>query len=346
MLIIGIVAVLAIAGGFYFATKITNKPTPSITNNQNQIQQVANNNKFTNEQQTAVIATSTQNQTSDWETYRNEELGFEVGYPNESGWIVKVESAGALVEIYNFDKGGFNVSYTTHYDPLLQRNRTAQEMVEATIKDRNLHQEGQQIILDGINATKLQYYIGLQTRITEIIAQKEGDSKVYIIDIENKPNDYQNWKLFDQIFSTFKFIGKNQSGNLRPTISIISPAGGEVWRIGETHTIKWKENNFHGKSGLVYIELLKQNDAKKDYFLEHDDRNIIRESNGISSYALTIPRSARTYGEGCGPAPCPPNEVITPGIYKLLLTTTGDVAETEGGVSSLGSSDLFSIAAY
>lgn len=144
-------------------------------------------------------------ETANWQTYRNENLAFELKYPNEPSWNYKVESEGTLVEIYNPDKGGFNVSYASHYDASLKRNWAAEDMVNSIINGRNLHESGQEIVLDGLKGTRLGYYSGLQ-KITEIIIQKENDPKIYRISIEiNKPNDLSAETLFDQILSTFKF---------------------------------------------------------------------------------------------------------------------------------------------
>jgi len=82
----GVLAVLVVAGAVLGAYKLGQKqvqPQPSPT--------------------PEAVATSTPDPTADWQTYKNETLGFEFKYPNDHKWNVKENLSASSVALYNYD---------------------------------------------------------------------------------------------------------------------------------------------------------------------------------------------------------------------------------------------------
>lgn len=48
--------------------------------------------------------------------------------------------------------------------------------------------------------------------------------------------------------------GQNQTGAGTPSVTVLSPNGGEQWSIGSTHTITWNSNNFSGGVVTIYLK--------------------------------------------------------------------------------------------
>ncbi len=91
----------------------------------------------------------------------------------------------------------------------------------------------------------------------------------------------------------------------QPSVTVLSPNGGEAWTIGSTQTIKWNSNNFSG--GVVYFELI---DSRYNAATE-DNQTHFKIANAVpntGSYSWTIP-------SGIG------NQTVTSGSqYKVRIS--------------------------
>jgi hypothetical protein len=191
---------------------------------------------------TSQVQNASSTDTSGWKTYRNETNGFEVKYPPA---FQVTEEASGPTEIHGAD-GGFNVQHRTFYDSGLGRNMTVQEVANSGVRGNKVEKD--QIVLDGIPATKVAYCDGLFP-IIEIAAKKSADLKIYSINMEpTAATDLscQNGSdsifsgleksVLSQILSTFKFIPSTGSGNNPPVACTEEakqcPDGSYVGRTG------------------------------------------------------------------------------------------------------------------
>ena len=117
------------------------------------------------------------------------------------------------------------------------------------------------------------------------------NNQISIYDVVNDPNANIVGRsyFFDVVASTT---------NVEPTVTVLSPNGGEVWQVGKTYNIKWVGKNFPANS-IVGIALQDENTVNTyltDLTNYLYDRNI-----KTGSVSWTIPTS------------------IAPGKYKLRM---------------------------
>ncbi len=114
-LIIGIVVLIALAGGVVLWGQKNKQQDTKQQTNKEVVKQTQGQATVQKQETTEKQQTNSQNQiidgelkpeekidTSDWKTYRNEELGFEVKYPK--GWIEKRQNNNNVVVTFNSPK--------------------------------------------------------------------------------------------------------------------------------------------------------------------------------------------------------------------------------------------------
>ncbi len=86
----------------------------------------------------------------------------------------------------------------------------------------------------------------------------------------------------------------------RPSITVLSPNGGEEWRVGKSYTIAWRTSKFKGFGGTFKVSLIQLN-TKTERIL-FDDFAIDQPS--VANVNWTIPHD------------------INPGFYTVLIVAT------------------------
>lgn len=150
----------------------------------------------------------------------------------------------------------------------------------------------------GRNYNLIWQVIGDQKEFNSInIALYKGDQKVKDIasDVPSTQR-YFSWKIGDDVSPADDYIirvstadGREVYGNSekfsilpRPSISVVSPNGGEAWKAGEKYEIRWDRNT--SASATVRIELY-----KADKFL----RTLLESTSNDSSEFVTLSKTLK-----------------------------------------------------
>lgn len=159
--------------------------------------------------------------TSDWETYRNEEYGYEIQYPND--WIVdlKYESVGTLFFRTKRRQDDIDAKKPVRiFDVSIKIHNSTQELLRNQDKKLSFQDWLKEnfdmrnsIIVDG-NVGYQGFSSSIYEEFSDEITLIESQGKIYEIRIDGSETEKIPLKT-KKMISTFKFIQKDQK-NLIP----------------------------------------------------------------------------------------------------------------------------------
>lgn len=230
-------------------------------------------------------------QLKDWQTYRNEKYGFEMKYPSTWKQCATGDTPGEKFILTGaeqkcspgpYDKLTDVIGISAEYAifkkyPNIASLKKGLENAKASVDEM--------FIVDGvglfeIGELKEVAFNGMQGLRVEQISPTgyDGSIGVYIFHNQNllrvtyafnsTSNEMKNEG--DQILSTFKFI--------QPSVTVLSPNGGEVWEIGKTYEIKYQIKNrptinIENWKVAIFLEPLEERPIESHYL--KDDKGFI-----------------------------------------------------------------------
>ena len=167
---------------------------------------------------------TTTNKTADWQTYTNKEYGFEIKYPKD--YYANIEEKKGVWGVSVLMRIAIDQEKISDYiTPLISIHAVDKNFILGT-------RDWKDFKIGGINGSISYTWKGSKLELCEIVFKSKTNQNFYITTKYNPLED----KITNQILSTFKFIEQ------KPSITIISPNGGETWQIGNIHNITWQDN--------------------------------------------------------------------------------------------------------
>ncbi len=149
------------------------------------------------------------NNLSDWKTYTDNKYHFELKYP--ANWIVD-NDLGVQTSVYNPTRQG-----------KADTDQPSERILISVISTNDCIKSDWAVGFALVNYKTMCLYSGTQT-----------------VEIKFVAFDEQSKKTEEDIISTFKFTSAPTTSNNQPSITVLSPNGGETWYQGDDNIIRFK----------------------------------------------------------------------------------------------------------
>jgi len=200
ILIIVIVCVVVAGGMFWYVKQNKQKPVNSpVTDNEKEQNNTSDSSSIASTTEEIATLTTEQVDTSNWETYRNEEYGFEVKYPED--YIIKKIEGGIYLKHPSVDLVPIHPPKGGAVSIALTKTKIEDEIksIEKSDPPFTRVRSQKEYILDDVKGTEIVGTVAEGLDFYEIFIKY--NNKEYLIDYGDIGLDYSK-----EILSTFKFI--------------------------------------------------------------------------------------------------------------------------------------------
>lgn len=178
--------------------------------------------------------------TSDWKTYIDKEYGYEYSYPNKQNFIISSKDiAFAMISGKITDANGKLITlaeYLKYYNYYENYNK-------------------EDITFNGILWLKFISKDDQSGVSIRYITVRNDIKYEFVLNLSRKIN-LNDKILMDDIVKTFRFTSvPPKVTSTKPSITVLSPNGGEVWKIGSQQIIKWKTTGNIPPNYRIYITI-------------------------------------------------------------------------------------------
>ncbi|MGB8816256.1 MAG: hypothetical protein WCC74_03455 [Minisyncoccia bacterium] len=224
--------------------------------------------------ETPVAVQNTATTTSaikDWKTYTNKKFGYQIKYPND--WIYDVN----LFDESNFGEGGI-VFCPPEFQDLNSTNGLTGLKGGCKVGKTNGGSISPEAPIALFQYNSAQNY---DCSHADLGSDKEGK---YCYNLVLTDKKYSS--VYSQIFTTFKFT----STSTQPSITVLSPNGGEAYKVGSQQVVTWNAPT-STKTVRIFLESISTHYAGGGVGGYIPDVHIILAQDALNSgsYTTNIP---------------------------------------------------------